>query len=125
MQFEVVFYETPTGKVPIVDFLESVDVKMWAKITGLMKVLQDKGPNLREPYTKSLGDGIFELRAKQGSNISRVLFFFYIGGRIIITNGFIKKGPKTPRSELELAKKYKKDFIERETQNSPQKNRRK
>ena len=32
---------------------------------------------LREPYSKSLGDGIFEIRAKVGTDITRVLYFFY------------------------------------------------
>jgi phage-related protein len=68
---------------------------------------------MRAPYTKYLEDGIFELRTKQGSNISRVLFFFYYGGKIILTNGFIKKSQKTPRREIDLAKKYRSDYLER------------
>ena len=64
----------------------------------------EKGHSLREPYSVPLGDGIFELRAIQGSNISRALFFFYVEGRIVITHGFIKKTQKTPRAQIELAK---------------------
>ena len=40
---------------------------------------------------------------KQGSNITRVLYFFYIGKKIIATNGFVKKTQKTPPKELKLA----------------------
>ena len=69
---------------------------------------------LREPYSKSLGDGIFEIRAKVGTDITRVLYFFYYEGRIIITNGFIKKTQKTPPSEIELAEKCRKEFLEKE-----------
>lgn len=32
----------------------------------LILLLEQNGNELREPYSKSLGDGIFELRAKQG-----------------------------------------------------------
>lgn len=78
-----------------------------------LKVLQEQGNRLREPYSKHLEDGIFEVRGKVGSDISRVLYFFYYGGRIILTNGFIKKTQKTPRNELEKAKLYRKDFMER------------
>lgn len=53
------------------------------------------------------------MRGKVGSDISRVLYFFYYGGRIILTNGFIKKTQKTPRNELEKAKLCRKDFMER------------
>ena len=50
-------------------------------------------------------DGIFEVRAKQGSDISRVLYFFVVGRRVILTNGFVKKTMKTPKTELDLAHK--------------------
>lgn len=45
-----------------------------------LKVLQEQGNRLREPYSKHLEDGIFEVRGKVGSDISRVLYFFYYGG---------------------------------------------
>jgi len=98
---------------------------MNAKMVGLMEILEEKGTMLREPYSSSLEDGIFELRAVQGSNISRALFFFYIEGRIIITHGFVKKTQKTPRAEIELAKKYRADFLRRyPTGNKKKKGRR-
>lgn len=76
-------------------------------------MLEQNGSDLREPYSKFLKDGIFELRIKQGTDIVRVLYFFMIGHRIIITNGFVKKSQRTPRSEIELAKKYKKEYMSR------------
>ena len=87
---------------------------MNAKMVGLMEILEEKGYSLREPYSAPLEDGIFELRAVQGSNISRALFFFYAEGRIVITHGFIKKTQKTPRAQIELAKKYRADFLRRQ-----------
>ena len=57
--------------------------------------------------------GIFELRAKVGTDISRVLYFFYYEGRIVLTHGFIKKTQRTPAGEIEKAKKYRSDYIER------------
>lgn len=57
--------------------------------------------------------GIFELRAKVGTDISRVLYFFYYEGRIVLTQGFIKKTQRTPAAEIEKAKKYRRDYIER------------
>ncbi|MBS6138903.1 hypothetical protein GKG26_11410 [Megasphaera sp. BIOML-A1] len=68
---------------------------------------------LREPYTKPLEDGIFELRCKQANNITRALFFFYIRGQIVVTNGFTKKTQKTPQKEIVLAKKRRTDYIRR------------
>lgn len=71
--------------------MNSLDVKMRAKIYGMIELLQEKGNQLRELYSKHLDDGIFELRCKVGSNITRVLYFFYYKGQIILTNGFVKK----------------------------------
>ena len=98
------------GEVPVEQFLDSVNPKMRAKIFGLLGILQEKGNMLREPYSKHLDDGIFELRCKFGSDITRVLYFFYYEGKIILTNGFVKKTQKTPKMEMELTKKYKADY---------------
>ena len=48
-----------------------------------------------------------------GTDISRVMYFFVIGSRAILTNGFIKKTQKTPRSEIEKAKSFRDDFLNR------------
>ena len=45
--------------------------------------------------------------------ISRVLYFFVIGRRIILTHGFVKKTNKTPVAEIERTISYRKDFLER------------
>ena len=111
-KFEIIFYETVSGECPIEKFLISLDKKMRAKLVGMIEILEEKGNMLREPYSKSLGDGIFELRCKFGSDITRVLYFFIYERKIILTNGFVKKTQKTPKSEIALAKKYKKDFLE-------------
>ena len=111
--FKLIAYEKENGEVPVEEFLNSVNPKMRAKIYGLMSILQEKGNMLREPYSKHLEDGIFELRCKFGSDITRVLYFFYYEGKIIMTNGFVKKTQKTPKEEIQIAKDRRKDFIER------------
>lgn len=113
MGFSLEFYETESGDEPVADFLDSLDNKMAAKLIGLMEVLEDKGTELRKPYSEHLEDGIFELRCKQGSDITRVLYFFYVGEKIIATNGFVKKTKKTPPRELKLAKKRRADWLKR------------
>ena len=112
-RFTIEFYEKENGDIPVEEFLLSLNVKMRAKLVGIMKILQEKGNSLREPYSKYLDDGIFELRGKVGSDISRVLYFFYYDGKIILTNGFVKKTQKTPKVEIERAKTYRDDYIER------------
>ena len=90
-EFEIIFYEKANGETPVEKFLDSLDKKMRAKAAGLIKILGEKGYLLREPYSKYLDEGIFELRIQIGNDISRILYFFYYNGRIVLTNGFIKK----------------------------------
>ena len=68
---------------------------------------------MREPYSKHVEDGIFELRCKFGSDITRVMYFFFYRGKIILTNGFVKKTQKTPVAEIQLAKARRADYMER------------
>ena len=112
-EFTVVAYEKENGEVPVEDFLNSLNVKMRAKMFGMIGLLQEKGNQLREPCSKHFDEGIFELRCKVGSNITRVLYFFYYEGQIVLTNGFVKKTHKTPPGEIELAKQRRSDYIER------------
>ncbi|MBQ6476163.1 MAG: type II toxin-antitoxin system RelE/ParE family toxin [Clostridia bacterium] len=74
--------------------------------------------HLREPYSKHLSEGIFELRAQIGSDTTRVLYFFYVDRRIILTNGFIKKTQKTPKREITRAKQYRTDYLNRRGRNN-------
>lgn len=117
-KFNVEFYTKVNGEKPAKEFLLELDKKMRAKLLGIIGILEESGNLLREPYSKHLEDGIFELRGKVGNNISRVMYFFYVGNRIVLTNGFIKKTQKTPKREIELAKQYRKDFLERIGENN-------
>ena len=112
-KFTVEFYEKENGDIPAEEFLDGLNIRMKTKLVGLIKILQEKANLLREPYSKPLGDGIFELRCKVGNDISRVLYFFYYNGKIIMTNGFVKKTRKTPRAVIDRAKAYRDDYLER------------
>lgn len=67
-----------------------------------------------EKYFKHLTgtDGLFEIRVEVGSNICRVFSFFDKGQLIIVANGFQKKIQKTPKNEIELALKLKKQYFD-------------
>ena len=111
--YEIELYDIEDGSTPVQDFLNSLEPKMKAKVLRTIDLLEQNGPALRLPYSGPLGDGIFELRAKQGSDITRVLYFFFLGKKAVLTNGFVKKTQKTPPAEIELARKYKADYERR------------
>ena len=110
-EFKVEFYETSDGKCPFLDFLSTLDVKLRAKVFRDLGLLQKNGNDLGMPFSKFLDDGIFELRTKLGTNNVRVLYFFIYGKTIIVTNGFKKKTQKTPIGEIQLAQKYRNEYV--------------
>lgn len=113
MAFEIEVYERENGSIPFMEFLESLSPKMKAKILRDLDLLEEKGNALREPYSKHLEDGIFELRTKLASDITRSLYFFFEGSKIVITHGFVKKQEKTPPFEIQRAKEYRSDWLRR------------
>lgn len=112
--FKVEYYKSKDGDYPAEEFILSQSIKMQAKIFRNLELLESKGNELREPFSKHFEDGIFELRSKVGTDITRVLYFFVIGEKIILTNGFVKKSQKTPKGEIDIAKKYRNDYLNRE-----------
>ena len=120
-KFTVEFYETLKGEKPCLEFLNTLEVKLRAKAFRDMALMEEKGTELRLPYSEHLDDGIFELRTKQGRNIIRNLYFFFVGNKIIITHGFRKKTQKVPSGEIERAKEYRKDYLARNSQKEEKK----
>ncbi|MBQ9388209.1 MAG: type II toxin-antitoxin system RelE/ParE family toxin [Lachnospiraceae bacterium] len=113
MSFTIEPYETENGKIPVNDFIHSLDTEHKAKVRRNLKRLEVNGNMLRMPFSKPLRDGIFELRTQFKDEISRVCYFFYFGKKIILTHGFIKKTEETPQEEINTAIRYKKDYEKR------------
>ena len=63
-EFVIIFYKKDDDTEPAKEFLDGLDNKMRAKMVRTVELLRDYGYELREPYSKHLNDGIFELRAK-------------------------------------------------------------
>lgn len=111
--FDIEFYQSPNGEKPVEDFLDGLDNKMRAKALHSIAILKEFGNNLRESHSKAMGGGLFELRIKFASDISRIFYFFIVDNKIILTNGFVKKILKTPKAEIDRARKYKADYERR------------
>jgi phage-related protein len=111
--FDVKFYDLSDGSKPARDFVLGLPLKMRIKIYRVIDMLEINGTDLREPYSKHLNDGIFELRAQIGTDISRVFYFFVVGKKAILTHGFVKKTQKTPPTEIDRAKKYRDEYLNR------------
>ncbi len=112
-RYRVEFYETEEGRIPVQEFILDCEPKMRSKIFQIIDLLGRNGPSLRMPYSKYLSDGIFEIRIKQGSDHSRILYFFIKDRRIVLTNSFVKKSKRTPSREIEKAENYRADYRRR------------
>ena len=112
--FDIVFYTKDDGSQPAHEFMDTLSPKMRARVDKIIGLLRLYGGQVRMPYSEHLDDGIFQIRAQQEGNISRVLYFFTDGQKIILTNGFTKKTPKTPPAEIERAKRYRADYERKE-----------
>ena len=98
-------YKDEKGNKPLGEFIKSLRPSLRAKVVGDLHLLEEFGNYAREPLSKHLDDGIFELRTEESGDTVRVLYFFDEGRIILCTNGCVKKQRPTPKSEIELAKK--------------------
>ncbi len=80
-----------------------------ANFLHIAEMIEEFGPALGPPYTKALGEGLFEIRAKGKEGIGRSFFCMLKGREIIILHSFIKKSRKTPKKEMEIACKRLKE----------------
>lgn len=62
------------------------------------------------PHTRSLRDGLFEVRAKGQDGIGRVIYCMQIGKKIVVLHCFVKKSAKTPIKEMQIALKRLKEI---------------
>lgn len=80
-----------------------------ADYARLVELLMDFGPNLRMPYSRPMGGGLFELRPHGREGKGRALYCFVFGKRIMILHAFLKKTRETPDRDLRVARRRMKE----------------
>ncbi|MEK7436203.1 MAG: type II toxin-antitoxin system RelE/ParE family toxin [Pseudomonadota bacterium] len=114
MDFSVEFYETAAGVSPVQEFLDELkasDPDDFAAVVAVLAKLRRRQYH-REPLSKSIGDGLLELR-HVGKLNTRVLWFFMKNRRIIAVHGIRNKGQAIPERDLRTAKERMRDWQER------------
>jgi len=114
MDFTIEFYVTATGRSPVQGFLDELkrsDPGDHAVVLRGLAKLRDSR-NHREPLSKALGDGLFELR-HVGKLNTRVMWFFVKGRRIVALHGIRNKGQAVPARDLDTARARMHDWQER------------
>jgi phage-related protein len=114
MEFTVEFYETEAGKCPVRNFLDKLKASdpddFAAVLAGLAK-LRNRQYH-REPLSKSLGEGLFELRHVSKLN-TRVLWFFTKNRHIVLLHAIRNKEQAMPARELDTARERMRDWRKR------------
>ena len=91
---------------------DSWPVGLRARFRALAIRMEAYGPNLGMPHTRSMGDGLFEIRARAEEGIGRAFYCTLVGRRIVILHGFIKKTEKTPQRELVIARNRQREVFQ-------------
>ncbi|MBM6676135.1 type II toxin-antitoxin system RelE/ParE family toxin [Olsenella uli] len=110
--YEAIFFERENGEAPVQEFLGGLPIKLREKALRSRILLQELDSKLRGEEKAYVRDGLFELRTKFGSDITRAFYFFFVGQRVVVTSGFVKKSPKPPQREIERALRYKRAWEE-------------
>jgi phage-related protein len=101
-----IFYRTENGNEPVRDWLQGLPADSDRKGIGTDIATVEFGWPVGMPVCYPMGRGLFEVRTALVQNrISRVLFYIDKRSRMVLLHGFIKKTPKTPDEDLELARK--------------------
>ncbi len=114
MDFTVEFYETGAGKCPVQEFLDELkesDPDDFAIVVAGLAKLRNSQYH-REPLSKALGDGLFELR-HVGKLNTRVLWCFMEGRRIVLLHGIRNKGQAIPARDFATARERMRDWRRR------------
>ncbi len=113
---QIIFYVDRRGKSPLLDYIAELEASKskdsrirLTKIREYVKALSINGTFLPETYVKHLDGEIWELRPIS----DRILFAGWVEGSFVLLHSFVKKTQKTPKREIEQAKRELADFKER------------
>ncbi|MDR8031844.1 type II toxin-antitoxin system RelE/ParE family toxin [Burkholderia cenocepacia] len=87
----------------------SLPTTLLARYFALADRMERYGPNLGEPHSQSMGNGLYERRLKGAEGIARVFYCAIVERRIVMLHCFVKKTPRTPLKELEIARRRLKE----------------
>ncbi len=114
--YKVYFYKDEKGKEPVAEYINSLACKgdkdsriKLNKIRDYIKLLCFKGLSLKEPFIKHIEGNIWEIRPIK----DRIFFAVWYNDAFILLHHFTKKTQKTPKKEIETAKRHLQDLIDR------------
>ncbi len=114
-RYEIYFYKNSSGEQPVLDYmkkLQSQNTKSSRmnlnKIQDYIEILAINGKSAGMPYIKHIEDDIWELRPLK----NRIFFVSFTNGRFVLLHHFLKNTLKTPKREIEKAKREYQEIID-------------
>ncbi len=116
--YQIIFYEDKKGQSEVADYIQGLRIKSatsktervnFNKVVAYFDMLEEYGTRIGEPVTKHLNGEIWELRPLK----NRFLYAYVENDTFVILHHFVKKTQKTPKREIEKAKRYLQDYLER------------
>lgn len=118
MHWALLFYQTASGRRPVVACIEGLADPARAEADALLAALRDRGNLLRMPHSRALGDGLFELRGMKHS--VRIYYTFLPGRRIVLLDGDVKKRDDIPSASLRRLRALRQEVLAWDPREDPQ-----
>lgn len=111
--WEVEYYETESGGVPVLEWIQAMTPQEQALAAGYIDQLALLGMEAHAPLIKPLGNKLYELRWQAQNKQHRIAYFAATGRTFVLLHGFVKKTQTTPQRDLETARKRMRDYQRR------------
>jgi len=107
--WNIVLYKKDNLEDPVRDFIVDLPSKERAKVVQEIENIRLEGIYLGLPFVKKITGkeykGLWELRVRFGSDYVRIIYFLHTKKTFVLLQGFKKKTNRTPKRELEIAKR--------------------
>jgi len=112
----LVSYRDARGRVPIDEYLDTLQIRDRARVLREIELLEEYGPNLRMPHARHLRGKLWELRIDTRPNSYRVLYAAVAGRKFVLLHSFAKKSERTLEREIDIAEHRLVDYLARSEQ---------
>lgn len=113
--YKIYFYKNSNGEQPVLEYLNKLKKQNSKtsrlnlnKIQDYIQVLAMNGKSAGLPHMKHIEGEIWELRPLK----NRIFFVSFTNGRFVLLHHFLKKTQKTPKREIDKAKREYQEIID-------------
>ena len=112
MEWRIVYFREPSGRSPVESFIDGLAVDEKVDVMVAIDMLRSHGIALGRPWVAPLGRGLWELRIRSRRQL-RILYFLNSERTFVLLHGFAKKSREVPPSEIKIASRRMRHFLER------------